>query len=115
MEAQNKRIINSVTMVRVRGIEPRSRVWKTRILTAVLHPLVGTYGQASFCRYPRQKLRPLPMFLLSKTKPLVLFFGELQGIIADSGCVTDRADDLLDRGAYTRSTPKDLTKEGLCR
>ena len=27
-------------MVRVRGIEPRSRVWKTHILTAVLHPLV---------------------------------------------------------------------------
>ena len=26
------------TLVRVRGIEPRSQVWKTCILTAVLHP-----------------------------------------------------------------------------
>lgn len=35
-------------MVRVRGIEPRSRVWKTRILTAVLHPHVEAYATSRF-------------------------------------------------------------------
>ena len=48
-------------LVRVRGIEPLSRVWKTRILTVVLHPLVETCGQASFC-------------LVSKSFGLVLGF-----------------------------------------
>lgn len=41
-------------VVRVRGIEPRSRVWKTRILTAVLHPRVLTYGFVSFCGHIRK-------------------------------------------------------------
>ena len=38
-------ISESSILVRVRGIEPRSRVWKTRILTAVLHPRHNYYNR----------------------------------------------------------------------
>ena len=37
-------------MVRVGRVELPFSVWKTDIITAIRHPLVGTYVKASFCR-----------------------------------------------------------------
>ena len=87
-------------LVRVRGIEPLSRVWKTRILTVVLHPhgsrdkprffstrrqngshfvgLLFSYNHKCTV-FNRQRLRPLPMFFLlnSQTVDFASWFGIL--------------------------------------
>jgi hypothetical protein len=64
-------LINNL-LVRVRRIELRSQVWKTCILTAVLHPLVTAYTFISFRRL-RQKLRFNVTLLLFKNKADFVF------------------------------------------